>query len=486
MFRKSLKYFIFTFFFLQFFSSSQAASIKPDEFAGQFYPAKKKELATLLSNYKDSVISPALKGDILAIIVPHAGYGYSAKTAASAYNLIRGKAYKTVVVIGPSHHKLFSGFSVYAYGAFSTPLGNLNVDELFAGKLIKKENALVVFDTDAFNNEHSIEVQLPFLQSALKNFKIVPVVFSDVTFNDCEKFATLLNQTIGARQDVLIVISTDMYHGYSLKEARQIDALTLGALKKMDAEALYYGLRDGTFQMCGGFGAVTALILAKQANYNGFEVLNSTNSAQVTGNYKDGNWLVGYAAAALYRKEDKLMLNDSEKKRLLEIARSSIESFLKTSKPPKVEANQANLIRSCGAFVTLHEDGRLRGCIGNIVTDTALYITVRDMAIASATSDPRFRRLKPEELSKVKIEISALSPLEKISSVDEIKLGTHGVLLKNGFRSGVFLPQVAVETGWSKDEFLTNLCVEKAGLAPDAWKDKTTEIYIFSAQVFSE
>jgi AmmeMemoRadiSam system protein A len=134
----------------------------------------------------------------------------------------------------------------------------------------------------------------------------------------------------------------------------------------------------------------------------------------------------------------------------------------------------------------LHEHGRLRGCIGNIVTDTALYITVRDMAIASATSDPRFRRLKPEELSKVKIEISALSPLEKISSVDEIKLGTHGVLLKNGFRSGVFLPQVATETGWSKEEFLTNLCVEKAGLAPDAWKDKTTEIYIFSAQVFSE
>ncbi|MCK9572683.1 MAG: AmmeMemoRadiSam system protein A, partial [Candidatus Omnitrophica bacterium] len=399
--------------------------------------------------------------------------------------LIRAKPYKTVVIIGPSHHKLFRGFSVYASGAFFTPLGKLDVDESFAGKLIAQSD-LAVFNADAFNQEHSVEVELPFLQSALKDFKIVPVVYSDVTFDDCKEFASLLNRVIGLRQDVLIVVSTDMYHGYSLKEAEDIDGLTLAALKRMDAEALYYGLRDGVFQMCGGFGAVTGLILAKQAGYNNFELLSNTNSAQETGNYKDGNWLVGYAAGVFYRKEDRLMLNDSEKKRLLEIARSSIESFLKTSKPPDVKADQPNLLRSGGAFVTLHEDGMLRGCIGNIVTDTALYITVRDMAIASATNDPRFRRLKPEELKKVKIEISALSPLEKVNSADNIELGKHGVLVKKGFRSGVFLPQVAVETGWSKEEFLTNLCVEKAGLAPDAWKDKDTDIYIFSAQVFSE
>jgi len=467
------------------FTYASTAEIKTAEFAGQFYPSGKKELTALLSGYAKSVVTPVLKGDILTIIVPHAGYGYSGKVAFSAYNLMRNKPYRTVVIMGPSHHYPFSGFSVFAKGAFSTPLGELKVDQAFARQLIGK-NEDAFFDAAAFKGEHSVEVQLPFLQSALNNFQIVPVVVGDVTLDNCKEFARLLKDAIGLREDVLIVASTDMYHGYSPKEAEESDNLTLGVLKRMDAQALYYGLREGSLQLCGGFAVVTALILSKEMGYNNFEVLSQTNSAQVTGNNKVGDWVVGYAAGAVYRKEDRLMLSASEKKRLLEIARSTIETYLKTGKLPEVKANEPNLLKPGGAFVTLNEKGQLRGCIGNMSATTPLYITVRDMAIAAATEDPRFTSLKADELSKIKIEVSVLSPFEKVNSASEIQLGTHGVLVRRGFRSGVFLPQVATETGWSKEEFLTNLCVQKAGLEANAWKDKTTEIYIFSAQVFSE
>jgi AmmeMemoRadiSam system protein A len=139
-----------------------------------------------------------------------------------------------------------------------------------------------------------------------------------------------------------------------------------------------------------------------------------------------------------------------------------------------------------GAFVTLNKQGDLRGCIGNLVGDKPLYLTIRDMAVEAAVGDPRFPAVELAELKDIKIEISVLSPLKRINSIDEIQLGTHGVLVRQGFHSGVFLPQVATETGWSKEEFLSNLCAHKAGLSPDAWKDKSLEIYIFTAEVFSE
>jgi hypothetical protein len=486
MFKKSLIYLVLIVSWVHFSSAKVFSSdLKTAEFAGQFYPAEKKELSAMLNGYASSVVTPALKGDILAIIVPHAGYGYSAKTASSSYNLIRGKPYKTVIVIGPSHHYPFSGFSVYAKGTFTTPLGELKVDEGFSRQLIGK-SANIVFDKEAFRKEHSVEVQLPFLQNALNDFLIVPVVSGDVTLDNCREFAKLLKSVIGLREDVLIVASTDMYHGYSLKDAEKTDEQALNALKTMDADALYYGLREGSLQLCGGFAVVSTVILSKELGYNNIEVLNHTNSALVTGNNKDGSWVVGYAASVLYRKEDKSMLNSSEKKRLLEIARSTIENYLKTGKALEIKASEPNLLKPGGAFVTLNENGQLRGCIGNMSAKTPLFITVRDMAIQAATEDPRFSPLKAQELNKIKIEVSALSPLEKVDSAEAIQLGTHGVLVRRGFNSGVFLPQVARETGWSKEEFLSNLCTHKAGLEAGAWKDKSTELYIFSAQVFSE
>jgi AmmeMemoRadiSam system protein A len=197
---------------------------------------------------------------------------------------------------------------------------------------------------------------------------------------------------------------------------------------------------------------------------------------------------VGYASCVIDQEKGEVaMLSKEQRKKLLVIARNSIETYLKTGEKLQLTENQDPLLlKEMGAFVTLHEHGELRGCIGNLVGQQPLYLTVRDMAVEAAVDDPRFLPLRLNELKDIEIEISALSPLERIDSVDEIKMGIHGVLVRRGFSSGVFLPQVATETGWSKEEFLSNLCAHKAGLPADTWKDKSTEIYIFTAEVFSE
>jgi len=195
---------------------------------------------------------------------------------------------------------------------------------------------------------------------------------------------------------------------------------------------------------------------------------------------------VGYASIAIDNPKGEGMLNTQQRKRLLQIARESIQEYLKTGKKLKVSETDLVLNQEMGAFVTLNKDGQLRGCIGNLEAREPLYLTVRDMAVEAAVGDPRFPALIPEELNGIDIEISALSPLERVDSADKITLGKHGVVVRKGYHSGVFLPQVAAETGWDKEEFLSNLCAQKAGLAPLAWKDKETELYIFSAEVFSE
>ncbi|MCK9604263.1 MAG: AmmeMemoRadiSam system protein B [Candidatus Omnitrophica bacterium] len=469
-----------------FWISCYAQDIKEPNAAGAFYPEDPVELSQMIDGFLKAANPAPAKGEIFALILPHAGYGFSGAVASFGYKLIKAKPYKTVIIIGPSHNYGFSGVSVYPEGSFRTPLGDLPVDKEFARQLLYKDSD-ILFDPLAFAKEHSVEVQLPFLQKALTDFKIVPIVMGDCTLTCCQKFARLLKEAIGNRKDVLVIASTDMYHGYDYEECKIVDDLTLSYLKNMDAQGLYYGLREEKLQLCGGFGVVTTLILAKELGHKSLEVLNYTNSAIVTGNMNKGTWTVGYASCAVDSpKGEKAMLNKEEKKRLLMIARNAIEEYLKTGNKPEIEEKDPLLLQETGAFVTLHKHGQLRGCIGNLLGKEPLYLTIRDMAIEAAVDDWRFSPLQLSELKDVELEISVLSPLERISSIDEIKLGTHGVFVRNGTNSGVFLPQVATENPWSKEEFMSILCAEKAGLAADAWKDKATEIYIFSADVFSE
>ncbi|MFA5345193.1 MAG: AmmeMemoRadiSam system protein B [Candidatus Omnitrophota bacterium] len=475
---------------------SYAGDIKEPCVSGAFYPDDPKELSKVIEGYLDEANPENPGARIFALISPHAGYGYSGKVAAFGYKLIKDKPYKTVIILGTSHRYPFSGVSVYPNGAFRTPLGEIPVDNEFAQKLLNKDPE-ITFVPQAFREEHSVEVQLPFLQKTLPSFfpeggsasggKIVPIVIGDASLSACQKLAVLLKEAIGEREDILIVVSTDMYHGYDYDEADKVDNLTNAAINQMDGEALYFGIRDEKMQLCGGFGAVTALILSKSLGHNKAILLKHTNSAEVTGNMKKGIWTVGYSSWAIDEPGgEKAMFNETQKKKLLEIARAAIETYLKDAKLPQISETNPVFKKTMGAFVTLNKDGELRGCIGNLIGAKPLYLTVQEMAVEAATGDPRFSAVTLPELKNIEIEISVLSPMEKISDPGLIKLGVHGVLVRQGYRSGVFLPQVATETGWSKEEFMSSLCAHKAGLSPDAWKDKSTEIYIFTAEVFSE
>jgi AmmeMemoRadiSam system protein B/AmmeMemoRadiSam system protein A len=506
VFTKNLKFcvlsFSFTLLALRFTPLCFSEDIKQPNVAGSFYPDNPKELSSMIDDFLNSATPEVKEGEIFALISPHAGYDYSGQVAAFGYKLIKNKPYKTVIVIGPSHYYGFNGISVYPKGIFRTPLGDIEIDNEVTQKLIDKDKE-IVFDAGAFQKEHSIEVQLPFLQKTLTDFKIVPIVMGQCSFSACQKLANLLKEAIAGRKDVLLVISTDMYHGYDYEECESQDALTLSYLKNMDAEGLYNGLIEGRLSLCGGFPAVSGIILCRESGYNKLEVLRYTNSALVTNKKVKGVWTVGYSSSVIYastapvagpkpaqealqEKREVTMLNKDQRKRLLEIARSSIETYLKTTAKLEFVEKDPLLLKDMGAFVTLRKGGELRGCIGNLIGNEPLYLSVRDMAIEAAVGDPRFAPVELSELKDIDIEISVLSPMEKISSFDKIQLGVHGVLIRKGFRSGVFLPQVATETGWSKEEFLSNLCAHKAGIEPDAWKDKSTEIYIFTAEVFSE
>ncbi|MCU0652151.1 MAG: AmmeMemoRadiSam system protein B [Candidatus Omnitrophica bacterium] len=464
-----------------------ARDIKEPNVAGAFYPADSASLAQMVDTFLGAVKPQPVEGEIFALISPHAGYGYSGQVAAYGYKIIKDRPYKTVIIIGPSHQYAFANVSVYPEGGFRTPLGDLEIDSEFSQKLLGKDKE-VYFDPEAFAKEHSVEVQLPFLQKTLSDFRIVPIVMGDCPLYLCQKLAALLKEAIGNRKDVLVVVSTDFYHGYDYAECGKIDNFTLSFIKNLDAEGLYNGLRDGKLQLCGGYGTVSALILAKDLGHKTVMVLNQTNSSAVTGKREKGIWTVGYASCLIdqQKKEEVEMLDNKQREKLLLLARNSIAAYLKTGKKLEVSEADPLLAKEMGAFVTLNELGELRGCIGNIVARAPLYLTIRDMAVEAATGDPRFNAVEPEELANIDIEISVLSPLERIDSADKIVLGKHGVLVKKGGYSGVFLPQVATETGWSKEEFLSNLCLHKAGLSADAWKDKSTELYIFSAEVFGE
>ena len=181
-------------------------------------------------------------------------------------------------------------------------------------------------------------------------------------------------------------------------------------------------------------------------------------------------------------------MNEAQKKTLLKTARDTIEAVINGGRAPKVEANEPELNAHCGCFVTLKNKEELRGCIGQFVSDKPLIELVRDMAVASATGDSRFMNdpITPKEVKDLDIEISVLSPLKKTDNPLNIRLGIDGIYIKKGYANGCFLPQVATETGWNKEQFLSYCCSHKAGLADDAWKDKNTEVYLFTAEIIEE
>lgn len=465
---------------------AQAGDVKEPDLAGSWYTASKEELTTELQSYLDRADPDKVEGDIFAVIAPHAGYRYSGQVAAYGYKAVRGRGIKSVILIGFTHRPKFDGIAIYDRGSFRTPLGDIAVDSVLASR-IATGNPRVSYRPDAFSQENSVEMEVPFIQMALKGSKIVPIAFGAGSFKDVEELAGSLERALRGRDDYLIVASTDLSHYRSYDDANRIDGHLMKVLDGMDPKELYEEAALGTSELCGVMPVATAIMAAKKLGYDKIKVLKYANSGDTAG---DKSRVVGYLSAVIYKSTEtggeKLMMNDAQRKRLLQIARESISSYVGSGKKKAFTEEDPALNQEMGAFVTLHERGELRGCIGNLTAQGPLYRTVASMAIEAATADPRFPALTRDEVDKVDIEISVLSPMKKVASADEVKVPGDGVVIKRGLRSGVFLPQVADETGWNREEFLSNLCAHKAGLLPDAWKDPGTEIYVFTAEVFGE
>ncbi len=462
--------------------------------AGAFYPGSRLLLQRQVDGFLAKARKVELEGELIALISPHAGYIYSGPVAAYAYKQLQRKDFDTVILIGPSHRVGFAGASIYNQGPYQTPLGLVEVDSDLASKIIAQDKS-IRYIPQAHIREHSLEVQLPFLQRTLKDFKIIPILISDSSLKNCRILADAIFVSIEGKK-VLIIASTDLSHYLSYKEACRLDKVTLDAIVTLNPEEV---AKKG--DLCGKAAVLTTIILAKKLGADKAIILKYLNSGDTAG---PKNGVVGYGAVAIVKKGAKKMkeayfersekqgsarragsYTKEEREELLKIARDSITSFLTTRKPPKIETKNSKLKQKRGVFVTLRRGEALRGCIGFIEPIFPLYHAVSECAISAATKDVRFPPVTIEELSKITIELSVLSPTKR-ASVDEIEMGIHGVVVKKGFNQGIFLPQVATETGWNKEEFLSHLCSGKAGLPPDAWKDKDTEIYIFTVEKFED
>jgi AmmeMemoRadiSam system protein B/AmmeMemoRadiSam system protein A len=448
----------------------------------------KKQIKDFLNNVSEEKI----EGKIIALISPHAGYMYSGQVAAFGYKLVEGSDFNKVIVIAPSHRVHFHGASVYNKIGYKTPLGIVPVDRDLCNRIIA-QNGMISYYSQAHIQEHSLEVQVPFLQIVLKEFKLVPIVMGSQDFDTCRILSEAIVNAIKDER-VLIVASSDLSHFHRYDKAVSLDKVVLYHIDKLDASGLEHDLKDGRCEACGGGPIVTAMLISEKLGANKSRVLNYANSGDVTG---DKSGVVGYASAVLYENKGEtknkqmeragvnIGLTGEEKRTLLSIAKTAIECRLKNQNLPKFDISSETLREKRGAFVTLHKHGSLRGCIGNIHGNKPLYITIEEMAIASAFNDPRFKPVTEEELKDLDIEISVLTPLRKIDNVEDVQVGKHGIYIEKGYYSGLLLPQVATEYRWDRTTFLEQTC-NKAGLPKSAWKDKDTRIYIFSADIFSE
>jgi MEMO1 family protein len=474
-----------------------ADDVRQPAVAGAFYPASPDELGKMIDGFLAAANPPAIAGQIRAFVVPHAGYVYSAPVAAFAYKAIEGKPFKTVVIVGNSHHEGYEGASVYNHGKFRTPLGDVEVDEDLAGRLLAYNPKAIYCRDSPHIPEHSLEVQIPFLQKVLGSFKIVPILLGTESKGVADVLGDALAENAGP--DTLVIASSDMSHYPPYANAVFADGKVANAIASGSEENVERTIRQlesmgvpnaATF-LCGEGAVKSVMHYADKIGAKTGQLLKYENSGDAAGT-KDR--VVGYCAVAFSseggsnmpakQNKDEEVLNKDEQQELLKLAKMTVESVVKTGKKPDYANKMPGLDRPLGAFVTLREKGELRGCIGRFEPDVPIHEVVMEMAIAAATQDYRFPPVSEGELGKLEYEISVLSPLRKVKSWKEIEIGKHGVEVARGMRRGVFLPQVATETGWDLETFMNNLCEHKAGLPADSWKDPKTDIFVFTAQVF--
>lgn len=453
-----------------------SAEVKEPAVAGGFYPAVTGELKAMVDRLVARVTPKKVDGELLAVVVPHAGYQYSGGVAAEVYARLKGSGVKTVILIGPSHHLSFSGAAVYAEGAFRSPLGTVPVNERVARRLVD-EAAGISFKREPFGREHSLEVQLPFLQRVLPDAAIVPILVGNPTRESFAALTDRLTAFLRTEPDAMLIVSTDLSHYHDSRTAGQMDRAVIDAVERLSSGDLESLLAGGRGEACGGYPLLYALAVVRNLGGTNGALYRYADSGDLTGDKKQ---VVGYAAMGLYRTP----LTPSERRELVALARKSLLSQV-TGKPLPDYSPSTPRLRADGAsFVTLNDkNGNLRGCIGNILPMMPLARSVIMNARSAASRDPRFLPVRTDEVDGLHLEVTVLSPLEPIGDIAAVKIGTHGLYLEKGGSSAVFLPQVPMEQGWDLQTYLEQLSI-KAGLPKDGWKG--ARLSRFSAEIIRE
>ncbi|MGQ9504105.1 MAG: AmmeMemoRadiSam system protein B [Thermogutta sp.] len=505
--------------------------IRPPAVAGSFYPAQPDRLKLMIGEFLDAASLICNSQQVIrAVIVPHAGYRYSGPIAAVAYKQLSGRNYDTVILLGPSHFAHFEGGAIPDVDGFATPLGEVaisNKAKILAQKapylidppaVIQAPRGWATTRTTSATPhtfEHSLEVQLPFLQQVLNEFEILPIVFGDVNIEAAaEALATVLDER------TLLVVSSDLSHYQPYRRACDADRRTLEAICEFDIDYLE-GLRyEPELSPCGSTGILVLLRLARRLNWQPI-LLDYRNSGDTSG---DRSAVVGYAAVAFCetakpsaeietrsgeaevsadgphlaeapnqpaQPADLPHLNREEKQFLLDLAWKTLQRFVRDRRLPELDPQTVppRLRDPWACFVTLRRRGALRGCIGTLTAEQPLYRAVMENA-RNAARDPRFPPLEDSELAELTVEISVLSEAQPLAFqspeelLQKLRPGIHGVILQWRGARATFLPQVWEDLSNPVD-FLDRLC-HKAGLPPETWRRPETRILTYQVEKFGD
>ena len=478
--------------------------VRPATQANRFYTGDARELSEEVDSLLALHRGETVYRDVAALIVPHAGYYFSGNVAAAAYMAMpKDKPYKRIFLLGPSHHEWLDGASVNTEADYyATPLGQVKVDRETAVALTAADSVFR-YESRAHDREHCLEVQLPFLQRRFvgdgKSTQtsedsvplIVPIIISTNDFQKLKRIAEVLKPYL--TEENLFIVSSDFSHYPKYEDACKVDARTSKAVESGDVEQFIAalevnarrGVRNLSTSACGELAIATLLMMIDST----YEVKHLIYQNSGDAEESDHSRVVGYHAFAIVRNgqartDADFSLSEDEKRMLKEIAMTSIKDSLDGKPISHHSPLTSHLSEKCGAFVSLHKHGRLRGCIGHFGEDVPLHEIVAEMARAAAFEDPRFMPVTADELADIDIEISVLTPMRRIQSLDEFELHRHGIYIRKGYRSGTYLPQVADEVNWTKEEFVSHCAQDKAGIGWDGWKDAETELYVYEAIVF--
>ncbi len=478
--------------------------------AGSWYPGDKVSLQADIEKYLANVNKVGLNGTIKALIVPHAGYRFSGQVAGTAFRQLR-EDYETVIILAPSHTSDFIGASIPDVTHYETPLGLVKISE--KSKKLLEENFFQSHPT-AHAKEHAIEIELPFIQTVLKDFEIIPILIgASTTPDELDSIAQTLKKYVDDK--TLIIVSSDFTHygpnyGYMpfteniAENLKNLDLTAVDRILSKDTEGFLEFLDKSKDTICGRHAITILLYMFKDENNIKPYHLYYTTSGALTDDYTNS---VSYVTMAFVEegnfpqsqanpeKQEKEILGKEEQDVLLKLARDTMELYVREGKVLQPDMDiinkYPNLLRTQGVFVSLDKLGRLRGSIGHLLPVQELYLDVRDNAINAVAKDNRFKPVEQDELPDIKATISVLTIAQLIEVnnpeeyIKKLVPFEDGVIIQTSSgRTSTYLPQV-----WSSfatgEEFLSALC-QKQGASEDCWKKPSTGIYRYSAQVFSE